>query len=166
MVRRGLIVTFAVLLAAGQALALSCVPPDAARAFREADERPELMLMVLGELRFDPASVPTPPGGNGVAPQNRPPVSFTARFVGHSAQRRGFRKPLDTPVEIRVHCASVWCGSVVPDTPILTFLEKTGSGYVLDLHPCSGNVIKSPTPQDISVALACLRREACAPAEW
>lgn len=162
--RRLTALCLAAVLAAGEAAALSCVAPDAARAFRAADERPERMIMALGRFSYDPAFAPEPvPRGDPRA--DRPSRHFTARFTGRSANRHGFVVPLETDVAVSLHCLSVWCGTLPAETETLVFLERRGAGYALDVNPCRGNLIVDPAPQALATALSCLRGQFCAPPE-
>ena len=77
--------SMALVLAAGPALALSCLRPDVARTYSQASEAEQAYVVVAGALRFDEGRLPENDGTN----QDRRTVAIPARLEGKSLSRAG-----------------------------------------------------------------------------
>ncbi|KNG93830.1 hypothetical protein [Pseudaestuariivita atlantica] len=150
------------LLAAGQAAALSCVPPDVARTFKWADEQEDRYLVIRGIFTFDEAKLPSPPRKDPNA--TRPVTEITAAFAGHSLTRKGFTEPLDRDLTLRVTCLGPWCGGAQSGGQMLAFARiRDDGGFEVDIGPCGGNAFPNPTAKMERRLRRCLRGGLCQP---
>lgn len=149
----------AVLAGAGQAVALSCVPPDVAASFQAAAQSERVYVVVHGRLSYDVALLPQPIENdiNNMPPETRIP----ARLTGKSLAKAGFVNAFDAPVTLNIQCWGPWCGGIDPDVPVLLFVEKTGAGFVMATEPCGQFAFHNPTPQQLKTLSFCMRGAAC-----
>jgi hypothetical protein len=137
-------------LAATQAAALSCVPPDPLREFREAQAAPETYNVLYGTLSFDPARMPQ----EGLSP-NPQPAPVGARFEGFALGLDGFTRPVQAPVTLQPTCAGPWCGTFGPGTALLFARVTPGAGYVVEIGPCGGGAYDQVPPAVLDRLAAC-----------
>lgn len=157
----GPLLLLAACLAATEATALTCVPPDALQSFRMADEAPESYVVLHGRLSFDQAQMPDgseiPPGA---AETRLAPVP--AQFEGFALSLSGFTRPVRAPVLLQPLCLGQFCGSIGPGEDWLLFAQASGNGqYTVTVDPC-GQWAFDRAPQATLDALAsCIRGGAC-----
>ncbi len=147
------------LLMANQALALSCSPPSVEGSFIQHSKAEERFILVSGKMT-NKRNIVLGPLTEGVGARSE---NFTATFVGHQANRTGFKRPIKISVAVSAECGGPWCGSVTMQTPMMTFLEITPYGHDLTVGPCGGSVFYNPTKDQNSRALRCLRGGVCRP---
>jgi hypothetical protein len=157
--KRLLVATCLVLLAANQGFALSCSRPSVEDSYISHSKADENFILVTGKLT-NKRNVVLGPVMQGMRARSE---SFTASFVGHQASRAGFDWPIKTTVAVSTLCAGPWCGTVEVDTPMLTFLEVTPYGHQLSVGPCAGSVFYTPTKDQNRRILQCLRGGVCTP---
>lgn len=135
----------------GPAAALTCAPPDARRAFAEAQAAEAGYMVVHGWFAFDADRLP-PADGSA-----RGGVQIPARFTGFGLTRKGFSVPLEMPVTLDVGCLGPWCGSIGPEEPQLAFLERGAEGYHLALPACRQWSFPAPDNALLDRMESCLR---------
>jgi len=152
--KRLMSVAAAAVVCASQAAALSCIQPDAARAFQNAAEAEESYVVLLGQ--FDFIAPPKQPVSNDAQPQQ-----VLATFEGQGLGADGFVATQPKSVQLETACAGAWCGGFpTPGADVVAFVELTQDGYLLSLGACGGSVFEAETAPIVE---ACMRGEACAP---
>lgn len=143
------------------ALALSCAPYNAVKAFHAAASAPDPYVVVLGTLTFDDTQLPKVDLSRqeDIKPDN----IFPAHLAGHSLARRGFVLPFRKDIMVNVQCTGPWCGSLANGEVYLAFLKQTNDAYILETHPCSGFAFADPDPDILSRVKACVRGSGCDP---
>jgi len=158
---KNLALMLAVMLGAGPALALSCLPPDVARTYKQATEAQETYVVVLGRLSFDETKLPK---ADMERQQETPPETLIpARIEGTSLSQAGFETPFNTNITLNARCFGPWCAGASSGTRYLAFLERTPEGYVLSIDPCGGFGFAEPRADMIEKVIGCFRGEACKP---
>ena len=161
MIRNAL--ALAALLAANQAAALSCIPPDVARSFIEVAEAEETYIILLGRFDVPPGALPAP----DLSDNDPEPVSVQAMFRGQQLQADGsFDGALGLPVTLAQSCAGPWCGQMAQDQRTLAFVRQTEKGLVLDVAPCAQFHFVRPTQEMLETLAACVTGGDCSPAEF
>ena len=146
------------LFAATQAAALTCLPADPIRNFREAQAAPESYHILHGRLRFDRSLMPRGVSDDpGVAPN---PVD--AQFEGFALGSEGFTTPVEAEVVLQSTCAGPYCGTFGPGEALL-FAEITEAGYLVRIGPCGGGAFDQVNQDTLDGLAACLRGEGCGP---
>jgi hypothetical protein len=146
------------LVAATEAAALTCLPADPIRDFREAQAAPESYHILHGRLSFDPSLMPQGVSDDpGVAPN---PVD--AQFEGFALGPEGFTKPVEAEVILQSTCAGPYCGTFGPGEALL-FAEITDTGYLVRIGPCGGGAFDQVSQDTLDGLAACLRGESCGP---
>lgn len=148
----------ALLLAATQASALSCVMPDPAETFRMAQESPDRFMVLYGTLSADPAAFPDD------AELQPDPDPVPGTFSGHSLTLDGFTRDASGPITLRPTCAASWCGDFPGTGPILAFARTTPSGLDLELDACSQWVFPDPSQAVLDLMADCLEAGGTCPA--
>jgi hypothetical protein len=152
----------AVLLPATRAAALTCVPPDPLRSFREADASPERYVVLHGRLRFDPAGMPglgtlPPPGA---AETLLDPVA--AQFEGFALGPDGFTRPVRAAVTLEPTCFGQFCGSIGPGEGWLLFARTSEAGrYRVEVDPCGAWAFDRVTEDTLDALVTCLQGGSC-----
>ena len=153
----------ALTLAAGPALALSCLPSDLARTYHQAAEAEEVYVVVTGRLIFDEGKLPVVDYNNQ---QNTPQNTFIpARLTGQSLTLNGFDTGFDQEITLNAKCFGPWCASPVSDVSYMAFLERRATGYMLDLDPCGGMAFPEPSAALQEEVLQCFQGGPCEPDE-
>lgn len=156
----GLTTTFMMLLA-GPALALSCLPPDVARTYLKLQEARETYLVVHGTLTFDASGLPrTKSEYRADAPASTP---IPARLTGEALSQEGFTTPFDRRITLDLRCLGPWCAGGRSGMEIMAFVKRGASGYAATLDPCYSTVFVDPTDQMLEQALSCMRGGDCEP---
>jgi len=147
---------------AGPATALSCMRPDAARAFNSAAEADESYIVVIGTFAFDESKLPQGMvmDGSGADPD---PDPIPARFTGRGLTLDGFTTPMDMAMAVQPVCFGPWCGQMTPGVETLAFMRRDGGSYVVEADPCGGWVFPKPARAVRQQMIACLRGETCEP---
>lgn len=123
------------------ALALSCMPWGLSDAYDEAEASSEEYVVVEGDLSFDTEALPKTEWDNQMAtPQS---TDIPARLHGMSLSTNGFSIPFDAALTLRIGCAGPWCAGAA-EGPVLAFLRRETSGYVLVRGPCGGMLFDRP----------------------
>ncbi len=151
--------SMALVLAAGPALALSCLRPDVARTYNQASEAEQAYVVVTGALRFDAARLPENDGTS----QDRRVVTIPARLEGTSLSRAGFTTPFARDISLEVSCFGPWCGGAQSGVEYLVFLEKRGRDYVMVADPCGSWAFPEPSAEQVEQVEACIGGLECAP---
>lgn len=144
---RAVLSTAAAALAAGPALALSCLQPSVARSFEEARAAEEVYAVVLGRFEFGRTDLPAA-GAEGV----KIPATFDGRVLGPD----GFVTEARRPVLLDVTCAMSWCGQIEPGTETLAFIEIGEDGLKVHVTACPRWVFQNPLPEQLGVARSCM----------
>jgi hypothetical protein len=149
----------AALLAAGPAMALSCLRPDPAATFQSASASTDVYVVLRGSFAFDAGLMPAFDGN----PVDTEPAPVAALFSGNALGPDGFTLPYETELLLQPSCAGPWCGGLVPTGDAIAFARDNGEGvYVIDLGPCGGSVFE-PTDDTVATIVQCMTGGACAP---
>ena len=147
------------LLAATEAAALSCLPADPIRDFREVQAAPEPYHVLHGRLSFDPSLMPWGlREGPGPAPN-----AVGAQFEGFVLGAEGFTTPVEAEITLQPTCAGPYCGTFGPGEALL-FAEITDAGYLVKVGPCGGGAFDQVSEEVLDQLAACLRDGFCGPA--
>ena len=145
-------------LASGPVHALSCLPPDIARDYKQAAASEDTFVVVAGTLRFDEERLPDP----DLDQMEKPPqTDIPARLSGRSLGPEGFERPFDRAITLRILCFGPWCGGAATKTDYLTFLKRDGQGYVMTIDPCGWGSYPDPSPDVLERVHRCFTGGAC-----
>ena len=139
---------------AGQAQALSCLPPDIARTFDWVAAAEERYIVLNGTFSFD--ALPRTRGGQ------LDPVTVTLEsvFEGNYLGVDGFIDAPRLDVSLAFVCMGPWCGSMRSGDEVLVFAQQSADGYTVEVDPCYSTVF--PSDDDtLERVEACMRGEAC-----
>jgi len=141
----------ALILAATQAQALRCLPPDIARSYMRGAA--EGAVIVRGALHHS--------GGKPTSRAAQHPRRQAARLSGMRLGPGGFDQPFDGPVTIQTTCAGPWCGAVPqPSDDMIYVLRQVGTTWVIAPSPCDAAVF-APTGDAPATLTACLTGRHC-----
>ena len=146
-------------LVAGQAAALSCLPPDVAASFQRAEAIEEPVYILRGTLTFDRTLMP-----DGVVNEPRTPAPVPAYFKGRGLTLDGFTARFERPVTLQPVCFGPWCGNAVPGKEAIVFATVLGDDVVIEVDPCGGSVFYDPTEDMARTLQTCLQGGASEPA--
>ena len=144
------------MLLAGQAQALSCMRPDVAWTFEQADEAEELYSIMRGSLSFDESLMP-----QGYDESAGTPDKIPAEFSGHFLTQNGFDKPVETPITLAPTCAGPWCGSAAQSDDVIVFVEYVADGFELEVGACPFFMFYNPTPDMERTLVSCAKGGPC-----
>jgi hypothetical protein len=116
------------------ASALSCLPADAVRSYKEAAASEEAYRVIFGTISL--LARPNAPLRQSVAL----PGVVTGAILGAG----GFAGELSFPVTVQVNCFGPWCGAVPEDGAALVLVQETPEGLVLVSEPCPQWYFASP----------------------
>jgi hypothetical protein len=142
-------------LVASQAMALSCVQPDAARSFETAANSDKTFVILSGTFEF--AARPE------VTTDNPRAENYLSKFSGLLLTGVGFTDQVAAPVTINTSCAASWCGTMKPGTPYLAFVEQTETRLTLNVGPCPEMALQNPTQEVLDKVVACAQGKDCKP---
>ncbi|MEQ9259537.1 MAG: hypothetical protein RIG84_10590 [Roseovarius sp.] len=148
-------------LAATPAVSLSCMRPDVARAFAQADAAEETYIVARATLSFDEALLPQTDWENQAA--TPPHTLIPARLEGQALTKEGFTTPFAQEITLDAQCFGPWCSGAESGTEFLVFLEKRAEGYLFPLDPCGTMAFPEPTAAQGARVLQCLRGAGCEP---
>lgn len=143
-------------LLASDAVALSCLRPDVARTFNNANDIVEPVYILRGTLTFDERLMP-----QGVVNEPRDPAPVPALFKGLGLTLDGFTARFERPVTLQPQCAGPWCGSAVSGQEAIVFATVLGDDILINVGACGGQIFYDPTPQMEATLTSCIRGEAC-----
>lgn len=148
----------ALVLLAGPAQALSCLPVGPKEGYDLAANSEKTYVVVAGVAAFDSDQLPRGryPAGDSPPAHN----TFPARIKGRSLDTNGFLTPFDSAVTIDALCLGPWCGEMVSGGDYLMYLERRGSRFALVLSPCGDTHFPSPKAQDLEGVAACFQTHA------
>ena len=146
-------------LSGGPALALSCMPADVAREFRQAESDEDAWLIVLGRMTFDESRLPR----EDLSQQQPPQTDIPARISGRSLGPDGFAQPFERNITLRALCLGPWCAGAESGEDYLMFLEQEGEGYIALASPCPGFIYPRPTAEQIETVTSCFTGGRCEP---
>lgn len=153
--------TCCLLVAAGPAAALSCLPWGAADAYLQAAKSESVYNVIAGELRFDETLLPQSHSDN---PNETPPLTrIPAQLSGKMLEGNYFSRRINVPVVLEVECLGTWCGDVFRGEDYLLFAEQRGNELVVRANACSWMMF-ADTPEERREVLDCHRGKACEPA--
>lgn len=152
----------AALLSASQAAALTCLPSDPLRSFREAHAAPDSYVVLHGRLIFDAARMPGP--GDmpppGAAETRLDPVE--ARFEGQALGLSGFDRPVRATVLLEPSCLGQFCASIGPGEDWLLFARPSGTGaYQVAIDPCASWAFDGVSDTTLAKLVTCFQGGAC-----
>jgi hypothetical protein len=139
---------------AGQAQALSCLPPDIARMFNWAAAADERYIVLNGTFSFE--ALPRTRGGQ----LDQETVSLDSVFEGSYLGAEGFVEAPSLDVTLMFVCLGPWCGSMRSGDETLAFAQQTADGYTVEVDPCYSTTFPSDN-DTIDRVEACMRGEAC-----
>lgn len=148
-------------MTAGPADALSCLRPDPARSFQQAEASEQTYVIARGTLDFDGAELPE---GMSTAAEDQS-VSVPARLSGMGLTRDGYTVPFDRDVTLVLQCLGPWCGTATPGTEVLAFLEKDDDGYTIRQSPCGGLAFQDAPDDWYDTVATCFAGGDCTPQE-
>ncbi len=138
-------------LAATQAQALRCLPPDVARSYVQGADVG--VVIVRGALRHTGRKPP-----RSTAPH---PLRQAALLSGMQLGAGGFDQPFDNAVTIQTTCAGPWCGSVPQQADDMIYvLRQVGATWVIAPSPCDAAVF-APTDDVLATLTACVTGNRC-----
>jgi len=149
-------ISCALMLLGSQAAALSCIAPDPVMSFHQADEDPDPIFILHGQVIFDESLLP-----QGVVNETRDPDPIPGVFQGAALTRTGFNAPFESDVTVQSICAGPWCGGMASGAPYLMFVRDTAAGLVVEVNPCGGTVFQDPAVQVLDQMTHCIRGERC-----
>ncbi|PJE30255.1 hypothetical protein SAMN06297129_0890 [Pseudooceanicola antarcticus] len=144
-------------LAAGPALALSCVPIGVGQSYNELSAAPGDYVVLLGDFDFEKIELPEQDLRNPDPEE----VRFPARFTGQVLDDDGFGGDFALDLTVLLRCFGPWCAGQPDPGEALAFVQKTATGLVLGLGPCDGRHFSRPEPSDIALIEACHAQGAC-----
>ncbi|MGR3434885.1 MAG: hypothetical protein ACU0CO_08375 [Shimia sp.] len=144
------------MLVAGPVDALSCMRGSPAESYAVAAASEAGYAVALGSFDFAESAMP-----RGEAAAGSRSVRVPATFEGRALAADGFTQAWRADVTLDVSCLSAWCGSLPPATPVLAFVERTPTGWRLDVAPCPGWVFEAPSPAQIASVEVCHRGGPC-----
>ncbi|WP_458791882.1 hypothetical protein [Yoonia sp. MH D7] len=139
------------ILFAGQAAALSCLPPDAVQTFNTLSADEANYFVLYGALDFDTEKQP-----QGVVNEPRNPDPVPARFTGKGLTETGFDNDFIRDVTLQPLCAGPWCGSAAAQVPSLIFAKVAGDNIIIEVSPCGGTIFPEPSPATLENMTACM----------
>lgn len=145
------------LLAATEAGALSCLPPDPAQSFETASAADEVYVVLHGTVTFE---TPWPERGlAGDGPAEDELARIEGRLEGAGLAADGsFGNAFAGSVVLAEACAGPWCGSVASGDEVLAFAEVGEDRVpVVTLDPCGSLTFINPTPAMLEAVGACVR---------
>ena len=143
-------------LSVNQAVALSCLKPDVAEAFKTASASEKSYVILKGKFAF------TPPEATE-EPQD---ASVEASFSGRLLTSTGFTQQVAAPVQVNLICISAWCGRLEPDAEYIAFVEnQNNEKLIFEVDPCSSFAFFEPTIEDTKRVENCAQGGACVAAE-
>jgi hypothetical protein len=145
------------IISATQASALSCLPPNIARSFNNANALPYTYVLAQGFLS-PMGRVPKYKAGKG--------RNIRTRFNGVLLSSTGKTAQQSFTVTVDTACYGDPCGEL-PDEKqeLVALFRKTAFGYRLQTNPCGGDYKSSPTPKDIHLLQSCLKNGGCSEAQ-
>lgn len=158
MIRRALFGLLGAWLA-GPVAALSCLPPDVARTYKQVDADTAHWGAVVGRLDFDESRLPRPdPIMTNVSP---PETDLTAQFIGHSLTRQGWTEPFQQNVTLRVLCFGPWCAAPASGQTVLAFVKNEDGRHVVIADPCGNTLFPVPSRADMRRVQDCFAGRSC-----
>lgn len=156
-----LLLSATAMLCAGQAAALSCMPPDPVRSFLSAAEAEEEYAVLHGTFTFDDGAMPD--GTLSHAPEGFEPSLVVAQFSGNILTPEGFTREYDGPIGLQPTCAGPWCGRLDSPVTALAFARVLDLGASVTLDPCNSNVFPDPGREVLTRIVACIQGDTCEP---
>ena len=150
-------------VAAGPALALSCLPWGPQDAYLEADAATASYVVVEGRLSFDESLLPKTDWEHQEATPRE--TRIPARVQGRALQRGGFLTPYEGDVTLEVLCYGPWCSSAVDGADYVMFLEQRDGERVLQVNPCGGYAFDAQSGDAARAVLACHQGRKCKPSK-
>lgn len=150
-------------VAAGPAMALSCLAPSVAGTYRFAADSPENYVIAVGGIN---ATGPSNPPEGAVALggdiNNMQGYTLPARFDGMIFTGSGFTQPWNQQIAVEVTCTIAWCGSYSDQADALFFFRQEANGaYTLEENACPGNVFPNPTGAQLRQVSQCYQGGNC-----
>ncbi|MEP1519226.1 hypothetical protein [Ascidiaceihabitans sp.] len=139
------------------AMALSCARPSVERSYGQAAKADESYVVVKGRLTFDESKLPKANTQTQTAPKR---TVIKARFQGHALSGADFSTSFNAALNYEVRCLVVWCGGGQSGEEIIAFVQKTPSGYTLEMGPCGGWAFPA-TRKNTMAVLSCARGSTC-----
>ncbi len=150
-----------VVLAAGDAAALSCIVPNFGRDFNYAQASEARFYVALGRLIPD-GPVPDVLPEEQASQTGVRGYSVPYRFVGSLIGKAGPGPEREMAVRVEVNCVAVWCGGFPRGTDAaLMLLEQDGDGAIFRIGACGAAQLVEPDASDLRAIGACLRQGAC-----
>jgi hypothetical protein len=141
----------ALMVIAGQAVALSCVRPDAVNTFERVSEDAASYYLLYGTLDFDVAKQP-----KGVVNAERNPDPIVAQFAGFALNTSGFTTSYSRAVTLQPVCFGPWCGGETPGVKSLFFAQVDGDQIIIESTPCGGFVLPEPSQSLLDKMTSCM----------
>ena len=138
---RHIAIALAMSAAAGPALALSCMRPDAVRMFEYARDSDAIYYVIkgrvtpLGDYDVPEVDFDAPTSGKDVF------ADTPVKISGIGLSSNGFSVPVEIGATVRLTCLSVWCAGPPNSEELLMIVEKNGDDLTLEIGPCGGTAI-------------------------
>ncbi|MBS0125860.1 hypothetical protein [Thetidibacter halocola] len=146
-------------LAAGQAAALSCLPADVVRTYKQVDADDAPWGAAVGRLDFDESRLPVVDWDRqGEVP---PETEIRGQMVGHSLTPEGWNRPFQHAVTVRVLCFGPWCPSPRSGATYLAFVKRENGRSIIIADPCGSMLFPNPTQQDMDRLQSCFAGGPC-----
>lgn len=161
--KTGLSIVLALSVLPAPGLALSCMRPDVARSFAQAEAAEEVYIVVHGGLYFDASRLPETDWDNQAA--TPPHTHIPARLAGDALSAQGFMVAFDEEITLDAQCFGPWCASLQPGARVLVFLERQTDGrYLAAIDPCYSLIFSEPSGAQLGQVESCMRGAGCEPA--
>ncbi|MBP0482424.1 hypothetical protein [Sagittula salina] len=151
---------FLAALAATEASALSCLPPDPVRTFLKVDAAPERWGAAVGRLDFDASRLPQSHKDSADTP---PETWLRGQLVGHTLDTDGWTKPFQGSVALKVLCYGPWCAQPKSGRTYLLFLQREPHRHVATADPCGAYIFANPSREDLDRVFQCFAGGPCEP---
>jgi hypothetical protein len=151
--------TATVAMLASQATALSCMQPDPAQTYKEADASADRYMVLEGTFTYDASQAPGP-----LDLQNQQidrSTSATAQFEGNSLGRNGFTNPFSGRVKLDFNCGGPWCGGLQSGESYIAFALIEDNKVSVSVGPCPHHVSSSEFTPVRETLLSCAAGRRC-----
>ena len=122
-------------ISTGEASALDCLFGDAAMAFEQAKSNGEPFRAVVGTMTWQAPEIQILNGYLMMEYEGQE-YDVPARFVGVELLANGESVPVEHDIHVHTWCANGDCGYASANVEMLTFLQDTDFGIVMNSYPC------------------------------
>lgn len=153
---------FALIVSGQAALALSCLKPDAAMTYLQADNSDDSYRVVLGKIELLEKPAKRSRNASG---QPSPEVLFAkARLTGKQLSKKGFTSGIDEEITVQSVCFASWCGGWPEGSdPQIFFVKQTDQSLTYSSDPCGSWSLYNPSKAEVRQIVKCHQGKSCQP---